>query len=362
MIRFLITALFTCICLQTRAQFTFAFMPEIQGRSVDNIIKVRINNTGTLAVVHLRVVVTEARAGKIVSIDVPSFDLMPGTTSIPAGAAYQASLTFGSNKLATVIRQSGFFPEGDYEYCFQLYEGNDHSPELLAEQCFDYEMQPFSTMQLIAPYEGDKICDKRPSFNWQPLLPAINGVQYRLLLAEVREGQQPVEAIRMNLALINQHAIPLPVMLYPSLAPELVEGKRYAWQVSAFQNELMLAQTEIWDFTVDCERDTTKIPQEAFRSIEDLTKGNFYIARGHLLFALNNTYAATNLTYSIRCLTKPDQQVKKLPKIALSKGYNQVVIDLSDNKSFEEDYYYIMDVRLPDGSQKQLRFIYKQPE
>lgn len=361
-INILLTTLFGMFCLQAKAQFNFAFMPEVQGRSIDNICKVRISNAGSVTTARLHIVVTEANAGAVVTIDIPQFQLMPGVNTATPAAVYQATVNFSTNKLATIIRQSGYFPTGDYEYCFQLYEGTDHSSPLLAEQCFNYELEPFSNMQLIQPYDEDAICDKRPSFNWQPLIPAVNGVEYRLLLVEVKDRQQPVEALRMNLAIINQRQIPMPMLLYPSIASELVEGKQYAWQVSAFQHELLLAQSEIWSFTVGCERDSTKLPAEAFRNLEDLTRGNFYIARGQVLFSIQNTYAATDLVYAIRCLTKPEQTVKKLPVVHVVKGYNQIIIDLSDNSSFKDGYYYIMDVTLPDGSRKQLRFIYKQAE
>lgn len=361
-ISILLTALFGMFCLQGKAQYTFAFMPEVQGRSIDNIYKVRISNTSGIVTANLRIIVTEAHTGTVVTIELPQFQLLSGVSTVLPAAVYQAHVAFGANKISTIIRQSGYFPEGDYEYCFQLYEGASHNNELLAEQCFTYELEPFSNMQLIQPYDEDKICDKRPTFNWQPLIPAVNGVEYRLLLVEVKDRQQPVEALRMNLALINQRQIPMPMLLFPSIASELIEGKQYAWQVSAYRNDLILAQSEIWSFTVDCEKDSTKLPAEAFRNIEDLNRGNFYIARGQLLFSLQNTYAATNLVYAIRCLTKPDLVTKKLPVIPIVRGYNQVTIDLSDNNSFKDGYYYIMDVRLPDGTVKQLRFIYKQAE
>ncbi|SFD83832.1 hypothetical protein SAMN05518672_103444 [Chitinophaga sp. CF118] len=360
--RILLTGLFLCLCITLKAQYTIAFMPEIQGRTMDGLYKVRIGNTGAKQNVSLVITVTEAKSGAIVTIKTPAFELMSGMNSTSPNAAYAATVGFGSSKLATIVSQGGFFPQGDYDYCFQLYDGTSHSSTLLAEQCFNYNLEPFSNMQLIQPYDGDKICDKRPSFSWQPLIPAVNGVMYRMLLVEVKEGQQRAEALRMNLAIINQQQIPLPILLYPSLANELVEGKQYAWQVSAYRNDLLLVESEIWDFKVDCERDSSRIPVEAFRNLEDLTKGNFYIARGQLLFAFNNTYEATTLQYSIRCLTKPDQQIKKLPKVKVSRGRNQVVIDISENSSFIDGYFYIMDVKLPDGDQKQLRFIYKLAE
>jgi hypothetical protein len=337
-------------------------MPEVQGRTIDGIWKARISNNGPRQTVNLKVIVTEAATGAVLTIQTPAFELLPGVNNVPSGAAYQASIVFGNSKLATIISQSGFFPSGDYDYCFQLYEGASHNGPSAGEQCFNYNLEPFSSLQLIQPYDGDKICDKRPSFSWQPLIPMISGVQYRLLLVEVKGEQQPVEAIRTNLAIINQRNIPMPLQLFPSIVSDLVVGGKYAWQVAAYRDELMLAESEIWTFNIDCEKDSVSLPKEAFRNIEDLAKGNFYIARGQLLFAFNNTYEATTLQYSIRCLSKPEQKITKLPKIKVTRGRNQVVIDLSDNKSFTDSYFYIMDVKLPDGEEKQLRFIYKNAE
>jgi hypothetical protein len=360
--RILLTGLLLCALLPLKAQITFAFMPEIQGRTLENIYKVRMGNPAGRQTVNLVINVTEAKSGAVVTIRTNAFELLPGMNTVPPGAVYNAGVSFGASKIATVVKQSGFFPEGDYDYCFQLYEGNNHNNSLLDEQCFSYNLQPFSSMQLIQPYDGDKLCDKRPTLSWQPLIPAINGVMYRLLLVEVKENQQRAEALRMNLAIINQRQIPMPMLLYPSLANELVEGKKYAWQVSAYKNDLLLAESEIWDFTVECEKTPVAAPPEAFRNLEDLTKGNFYIARGQILFAFNNTYAETKLQYSIQCLTKPDQQFKKLPTVKVARGQNQVVIDLSGKSGFVDGSFYIMDVKLPSGEEKQLRFIYKQPE
>jgi hypothetical protein len=360
--RILLTGLFLCIFLPLHAQMTMAFMPEVQGRTLDGIYKVRIGNTGSRQNVSMTITVTESKSGIVVTLKTPSFELMPGVNNIPANAVYNAITVFGQNKLATVVSQSGFFPAGDYDYCFQLFDGTTHSSNLLAEQCFNYDLQPFSSLQLIQPYDEDKICDKRPTFSWQPLIPAVVGVRYRMQLVEIKEGQQRAEAIRMNIPLINQLQIPLPVLLYPSMNSELVEGKRYAWQVAAYRNDLLLVESEIWDFRVECEKDSSTVPSEAFRNLEDLSKGNFYIARGKLLFAFNNTYEASTLEYTIQCLTKPEQQIKKLPKIKVFRGRNQVTIDLSDNRSFTDGYFYIMNVKLPDGEEKNLRFIYKTAE
>ncbi|HWV65699.1 hypothetical protein [Chitinophaga sp.] len=347
--------------VQLRAQVSFIFIPELHGRTLDGLLQVRLANTGSQSqLVSLTVKVSAAGAGNIVSIKTPAFQLMPGTNSLPGGLIARSAIRFAENKVATICRQSGYFTEGDYEYCFELNAGDQsHQGETLGDQCFDYYLQPFSPLLLLNPAEEDKICNKRPPFFWQPLLPAVPGVQYRLVLTEVKPGQAKVEALNYNMPLINQLGINSPMLFYPSLAKDLVQGKTYVWQVSAYKNDMLLVNSEIWDFTVFCEEETAAEVPESFRDITDLTKGNFYVARGKVLFAVENVYDKAPLNYKIRCITRPELEMRKLPAIKLNRGNNHVIIPLAENRSFVDGYYYLLELKLPNGEEKQLRFLYK---
>lgn len=343
------------------AQVSFVFIPEMQGRTLDGLMQVKVANpAGQSQMVTLTVRVSAANAGEVVAIKSAAFQLMPGTNTLPAGLFSRAAIRFGNNKIATVCRQSGYFTEGDYEYCFELNPADaSHQGETIGEQCFDYYLQPFTPLILINPAEEDKICNKRPPFFWQPLLPSIPGVQYRMILTEVKQGQAKVEALNYNLPVINQFNIAMPMLYYPPLAKDLVEGKTYAWQVTAYKNDMMLVNSEVWEFTVECEDNNVKIVPESYRDIDDLTKGNFYLAKGSIRFAVQNTYADAKLDYSIRCISNLEQQVKKLPTVKLKWGSNNILIPLNDNKSFVDGYYYLLEIKLPNGVEKRLRFLFK---
>jgi hypothetical protein len=212
---------------------------------------------------------------------------------------------------------------------------------------------------LIEPYLKESICDKRPPFTWQPSLPAILGSLYRVTVAEIVNNQSATEALAYNLPLINQSNIVAPMLFYPPAAKELQEGKRYAWQVTVYKDGMILNRSEIWVFTVKC-NDTPAIEKaDGFRDIEDLARGNYYIANGRILFAVYNAYGETNLPYSIFCLDKPDQTFKHLPKLKLKRGNNNIIIDLLENRSFTDGFHYILTVRLPNNTVKKLRFLYK---
>lgn len=342
------------------AQVAFTFLPEVHGRTLDGLFQVRLaNSSGQKSLVRLQVTVTAQQVGQIVTIKTKPFELQAGINPLPAGLMGGASIVFGSNKLADICRQSGFFTEGDYEYCFELVDEGGHTGEPVSQQCFDYYLQPFSPLMLSAPADEDAICDKRPTFYWQPMLPAIPGMQYRLILTLLKPGQAKVEALRYNMPLINQQYIQMPMLFFPPATRELTEGQEYIWQVTAYRNDMILANSEMWTFKVKCTDSVASKVPESFRDIEDLVKGNFYVARGQLLFAVKNIYDKAKLEYRISCITKPEQVVKKLPVVSLDRGINHVTIDLSDNSTFTDGYYYLLEVKLPDGETKQLRFLFK---
>ncbi|WP_212002830.1 hypothetical protein [Chitinophaga sp. HK235] len=344
------------------AQVTVVFVPEIQGRSLDGLLQVKLNNAATTRQrAVLTITVAAQSVGKVVSIKTPAFDLMPGLNPLPAGLMAGVSIQFAENKIAAILRQSHLFTAADYEYCFEVSPGDVHGGISLGQQCFNYSLQPFSPLILTSPYDGDQICDKRPNLFWQPLLPAIPGMQYRLILTTLNPGQNKAEALRYNLPLINQSFINTPMLFFPPSAQELKEGKEYIWQVTAYKGDVLLSTSEMWTFKLQCKDSSAPLTPESFRDIEDLTKGNFYLANGYIRFATHNTYAATNLNYEIVCLTDPGSKVKHLPKVKLVHGGNHVVIDLSENRSFKDGYYYRLTITLPDGLKSELRFLYAKP-
>lgn len=342
------------------SQVMVQFVPEIHGRSTDGLMWVKMNSmlNGNRTVI-LETIVTEKKAGKILTITTAPFLLMPGNQPLRRDAVSSAGISFGNNNTARLVRQSSYFPEGEYEYCFRVRSESKSNPEILGEQCFDHMVEPLTPLFLIEPYNKQSICDKRPVLTWQPSMPAIPGSQYRLTLTEIRQGQNSQEALVYNMPLINQSNIVVPMLLYPPSARELEEGRHYAWQVTVYKEGVVLNRSEIWQFSIKCNDTPAVESATGFRDIEDLAKGNYYIAEGSVLFAISNSYEKMPLQYSILSLNNPTQTFKKLPKVELKRGNNNISIELNEKNGFVDGSHYIMTVRLPNGSSKQLRFIYK---
>jgi hypothetical protein len=350
--------LFLCFYLPGLAQITVQFIPETYGRNVNGLFACRLTNLNQKQVVSMVITVNERKGGIVCQVNVPEFTLLPGTNPIPVTAAHSAGIKFGSGRLGQITGRSGSFPEGDYEYCYEIsFQHSDNPP---MEQCFSYTLAPFAELNLIDPYNQDKICDKRPVLTWQPLIPAILGSRYQLVLTEIKDGQSPTEALNYNLPIINQSNLSSPVLPYPPIARELQNKKKYAWQVTAYKDQTILNRSDIWEFTIDCQDSVKKVIDDGgYRNIEDLLKGNFYIAKGYIKFALVNPYEAQKLKYEITSINNINKKIKGLPKIDLVNGLNKIIIDLYENGTLSAGQYYIMKVKLPNGSTKSLRFLYQ---
>jgi hypothetical protein len=350
-----------CFSVCAHAQVSFQFVPEVFGRSLDGLLNVRILNLNGGANGYVTITVNEKNSGNVLKIRTANFNLAQGVNSIPRGAVKFSDIQFPNSPLSVIIRHDNNFPAGDYEYCFTLnLTGNNVSmPE---EQCYNYELLPIAEMHLIEPFDRDTLCNKRPTLSWQPLIPGIPGSSYQLVLSEIKKGQNAVEALNYNLPVVNQNHIGGPILPYPSIARELEEGKTYAWQVSAYKNQTVLVRSEVWTFTAHCE-ETKKPPvalgDDGYREIEDLLKGNYYIAFGQIKFSVINPYQKQDFSYRIESLNDPGKKISNLPKIKLLPGKNKIMIDLTDNDAFKDGESYIIRLTLPDGSGKQLRFIYK---
>ena len=327
---------------------------------MDGLFQVKMMNpTNSIFAATLTISVTAKGTGEVVRIVINNTYINPGLNTLSPSSASNAFIQFSGSELSRIIKQGNFFPEADYEYCFKVEERKTGS-NLLGQECFDYNLEPFSPLSLIEPYNSQEMCDKKPNFVWQPIFPSISGLQYQLLLAEVKQKQSPIEALFYNIPIINSRNLSFSFLPYPSLAKDLDSSKNYVWQVTAYKGNMIISRSEIWTFKIACDHEVIANPNDGYRSIEDLLMGNYYIANEKILFSMDNPYTEKELEYSIVCLTDPEMKIRKPAKIKLMRGRNNILIPLENKRIYKEGYSYIMKVKLPNGTDKSLRFIYKE--
>jgi hypothetical protein len=344
-----------------KAQIAVNFNPVIYGQSIEGLAYAQIVNSSLGNLIAKVTVKVRTKGLNVVTIVMPSFQIHAGMNEISRAAFSNARFGFGNNNYGLTASQSGKFPEGDYEYCYAVDISESKDPQLppIYENCFVQELRQRTPLLLINPIDGDEICNKRPQFIWQPPVPLPLDARFRLVLAEVKEKQDIVEAVTYNPPVINQGNIVGNNLFYPANAPDLKQGQKYAWQVIVYSGLAILVRSEVWTFTYKCQEPSKDTTTDSYRELKETSDGDFYIANKYLHFSLNNPYSPGNLAYTIASMVDPDKAIKGLPKLKLNTGLNKYDIDLTENKSFKNGQEYFLIVTIGSNRNLRLRFIYK---
>ncbi|MFO8030676.1 MAG: hypothetical protein R6U28_12520, partial [Cyclonatronaceae bacterium] len=160
------------------------------------------------------------------------------------------------SSLQRQLIQTGALPEGDYRLELGAEVLGDGRFNVIPGQAFftvSYPQPP----QLMTPGNRTDLTMSTPVFSWSPVLTRTAAdLEYEFLLVEVFDGQNPEDAIDANRPHHDQTLLNVTSFVYtPDLFP-LESGRRYAWQVRAFEagdglpirNE---GQSEIFTFTYD---------------------------------------------------------------------------------------------------------------
>jgi hypothetical protein len=348
-------------CITALSQVTINFNAPVYGQSLEGLSFVQVtNSSGEDVRVTITARVRENTAGNVVTAIFVGVPLRRGVNTIDGPSFSRGRFSFGNNYPGLTLSQTGRFPEGEYEYCFEaeITDSKTPWPVPFFENCFIQQLQPLTPLILINPPDEDESCNTRPSFLWQLPFPLPADARCRLVLTELRDKQDIAEAINYNMPLINQGNILGNQLLFPAQVPALKEGKKYVWQVVVYTGQTVLKRSEIWIYEVKCEPEKQDPVTDSYRELKETDDGNFYIAGKFLRFSFNNPYSAGVLNYSITSLTDPSFVIKDLPVLTMQPGLNKYDIDISDNKAFKKGQEYILKVMLTGNRQFRLRFLY----
>lgn len=340
------------------AQVNFTFLPELYGRHVDGLGTFQVQNAGSEKINgRVFITVTENTSGSaVVTVVTPFFVLSPGVTNFSKPVYSNSSFRFASTAHGAIAAQTRGIPPGDYTFCF-TFVPQDKSRFSEHENCFDGDIQPLAPLTLLNPGHLETICNKRPVLSWQPPMPASSAMRFRLLLTE-KKHDNPAEDLLMKAPLLLLDNITSPVINYPSVNPELKEGKTYYWQVVAYEKGVIISKSEIWEFTVQCKENVKPGPNDSYRELKLLVNGNYYIANRTLKFSFRNSYNIQKLQYSIVDIAGGGKKIKHVPEVKLQQGLNKIDIDLSD-LDLERGRHYVLKVYPFNEPPVEIRFIYK---
>ncbi len=355
--KYILLFLFLVAGILAKAQFNVVFQPALNGNNMAGLSKAsyfNLSNSEIEAVVEITVTCDQQQ---VLKINLPPYRFKTGINEITTTTLLNAPRIYGISLAGSILKQTGNYAEGEYEFCFNIIPTKDR---LNTNQfCFNHSILPATPLLLQDPFDGDIICNERPVFVWQPPIPMALGSLFRFTLVSMDGKQSAENAMSRNIPLIVQRNISSSIFSYPTNLPAVKQNMKYAWQVLVYNSKVeMVTKSEIWEFEVKCDQklpDSSKISYREIKAVED---GNFHAATDVLNVSLYNSFGTGPLTYKIFNLEKPFEPIQGLPSLKIEAGYNFYSIDLTKNNSFINGKQYLIQVTLKNGEVFKLRFIY----
>ena len=248
---------------------------------------------------------------------------------------------------------SSNFGAGSYVYCYKFVA--DEST-LLGMRCLENYSTRMSPPELKFPNNQSTITTLVPQLRWLNPAPIFsNELTYAIKLVKIEEDQGLTQALTQNLPLLERSGLRTNYYQYSAMDIPLEKGGKYGWKVVAFWNDLYLAETSEWVFDVNTESSEVPVAEvESYRSLKQKPDGTSYGFTNRIFIRYINKNNADFLDYTIFEKGNPDKIVKRLPKLELKPGLNQLIIDVKPLK-IPEEVEYVLEVK-----ETQNRFSYLQ--
>lgn len=160
-------------------------------------------------------------------------------------------------------------------------------------------LQAQESILLNIPMDGDTINTKNPLLSWSLWgeLPT-NTVReyYQIILVELQENQDASAGILMNTPLLRVDHLVQNQLFYPYDAPELEEGKWYAWEIQKIVDNTLAFKSETYKFYIPI------LPPEepVYYKLKVKDDGAIYdLQFGKLYFELDEDYFDDELNFQL---------------------------------------------------------------
>lgn len=249
---------------------------------VENMWNVTLTNTTqTTLRVYLRGTANLDNEGLIADAHTSVFTLNVGTKVVNASEIKPIHLDDVKSKYEAPVKHLGAVPNGSYDICVYVINADDNS--VLGQECISTEVMNVSQLNLMSPDDGEvfagedisfpkdslKTKGKTPReitlnqsqtssniiFSWLPPSPTNAAVHftYKLKIVQQIGSQSGYDAMQSNPLYYSAGNLVVNTYQYPLAARHFTSGK-YAWQVEAYLDGVLLSSSEVREFRYGVEQ------------------------------------------------------------------------------------------------------------
>lgn len=327
-------------------------LPQVGLNLKSQLWNMTLTNVGTPPItIKINMVLTDlATSQQVLSGTTGLFQLPHGTKVIQYNDVIPVNYTVLNNNYNVDASPNGFLPVGNFTVCYEILKASGEVFETLAEDCAAIEIEPISPPYLSSPSDLAEIDERRPLFIWLPPSPVslFSNLSYSLHLVEVLPNQNSLDAVEQNIPVITQQAISGLTFQYPAASPMLDTGKTYAWQITANNNNLFVAKSEVWTFKIVVfGLDSGQHARSPlYFKLQKSASTASYICDGVLKFEYHNELNDNAATIKIYDITNQAKVMVNLNSgmLNLKNGQNLLDIDLRDINNVISNHIYSIEL------------------
>ena len=351
--------------LATAQQSIVVDLSAIDGMPItaDNILGYHIHQVGgTTSQVQVKGTIHYRNSPITLSYSF-KYTLRAGVNTISADLAHP-QWQFSSNAVRELFFNYKMLPEGTYEYCVSVsalsVSGEATGPSF--DECIFHKSEDIFLINLLEPEDKTKLHEYNPMLAWVANCPFASELTYRLRVAEIKQGQNPVNAVMRNQPVYDESNLTTNSMLYPLFARPLVKNQLYAWTVDAYYKGVLLGGAETWQFIIP--EDTLSPGFPANRSYVDIKResGKVQLAA---IGQLKLKYVLDKMKKDVLTLKLMDgssQISLKTSKLDAVYGDNRYVLNLKEEASLKHKHLYRLVIHSNTGEDYELPFQYFNPD
>lgn len=314
----------------------------------ESLIAASLNNTQTEQQVSLVAKLYNLNNDLLIVVRSAVFSVKPGFNVGYEGKRRVVSVEYVPGNQTSYIKTSHTLPSGVFKICLEVINTNGNEPN---EYCDEIQSDFNQYLYLVYPLDKEVISSTIPVLSWshsEPFNILSAGEFFRMTVSEIKENQNPEEAISMNSPVMLKDYVNTHNLQYPYEAKALIKGKKYAWQVTKIGNGTVLNKTETWEFKI---AGMEAKPETSYAALRKELDGTFYKPENNkLFFKFDEEYEAGVVSCIIYSDKKEpvsakatNQSEKKNTPNYKRIGSNEYAIDLDDYNI--EKGFYTMEVR-----------------
>ncbi|MFA6152613.1 MAG: hypothetical protein WC716_14915 [Chitinophagaceae bacterium] len=292
-----------------------------------------------------------------------SMTVQPGYTQISRSSIPTPVWAFSETGLKDLFQTYNKLPQGTYEYCVSVAVRKPGAESAINDPsaCVYQTVEDLFLINLVTPENDAKIYEYNPMLGWVVNYPFASELTYKLRVAELKQGQNPQNAITRNNPMYKDDHLMTTGTVYPVTAKPLVKWQPYVWTVDAYYKGILLGGAEVWKFTIVDDSELVAISgNQSYYEFEKHQGDTRLSAVGELKLKYVCDLNSDTLHYELKSQNGDEVKINNRSQPVIA-GDNRMIFEIYDKINLKHKGKYTLYIKSSKPETFTVPFIYINP-